>query len=345
MATIVTTELEVYKGTSAIQQNRIGQITEQGSPASVTLDSNNLTGGGIMPGCQYSVRARVTNDEQYTSDWTALRNFISQVAINWPELQGGVKDVHMQFSGGRWVLVLGDMDVKDDGSYSDEAGYICYDANAVTAANIRVRMYVNNVNNFNTAVYKEFDLDDLPGFIIANNELPGLGASFSFQENTTYYVWIAVTDNTSDATRLYVNPSRTTAATTYAPPVVTLGNPTHTYNSVGATASWSTNETVTGVVARCVDTGGGTIYEKNITGNSPQSILFTDGDVDANGNTVVINDNTTYRITVIVSTTSQTGQTYTDITTDQQSVSSVAITGVETTPTSALVHITYGTGV
>lgn len=343
MATIITTELEVYKGTSVIPGNLIKALTEQGSPASVILDDTSLDPGYLMPGCQYSVRARVTNDEQYTSDWTSLRNFITQVAINWPELQGGVKDIHMQYSGGRWVLVLGDMDVHDDGTYEDEAGYICYDASAVTAANIRVRMYVNNVNNFNTAVYKEFDLNNLPSFTIANNELPGLGAQFSFQENTTYYVWIAVTDNTSDVTRLYVNPSGATASTAYAPPVVTLSNPTHTYNSVGAVVSAQSSEQITGVQVRCVDLGGGTIFVKNLSATTqPQSFTFTDGDIDANGNTVVINDNTTYRVSAFVTTATQTASSYIDITTDQQAVSSVAISGVTVTPTSATVAITYG---
>lgn len=346
MANIVSTTLEVYKGTTVTPGNLLATLVESGSPASVVLDGTSLSPSSLMPGCQYSVRAKVLNDEQYESPFTALRNFITQVAINWPEEQVGmnvVKDVHMQFSGGRWVLVLGDMDVKDDGTYEDEAGYICYDTSAVTAANIRVRMYVNNVNNFNTAVYKEFDLGDLPGFAIANNELPGLGAQFSFQENTTYYVWIAVTDNTSDATRLYVNPSGATAATAYAPPVVTLSNPTHTYNSVGAVVSAQSSEQITGVQVRCVDTGGGTIFVKNLTATSqPQSFTFTNGDIDANGNTVVINDNTTYRVTATVTTATQNAQSFIDITTDQQAVSSVAITGVTTTPTSATVAITYG---
>ena len=98
MANIVQTELEVYSGTSAIAGNLLKALTLQNSPASVVLDGTSLSPSFLMPGCQYSVRARVTNDESYTSDWTALRNFITQVAINWPEtLVGGVmqKDIHM----------------------------------------------------------------------------------------------------------------------------------------------------------------------------------------------------------------------------------------------------------
>lgn len=344
---IVSTTLELYKS-ATVTGSPVKTINEQGSPAQVSLGA--VSAGAqdaLYPGSQYCVRARCTNDQAYTSDWTAARAFKTLISITWPETLGGATDVNLVQVNGEWTLNIGDITVDatgtDDGA---TAGTICYNGTDMSLGAVYV--YVNNTNNIGTAVRFTTDAQGVgQGYSITNAALTAVGAQFSFQENSTYYVWLGVTDDAQDATRTY-NTAVQTVSTGYAIPVVTISNPTHTYNSVGATVAVSSSEQITSVVAKLQATGGGTTYVKNLSTSSPQTVSFQNGDTDANSATVQIDPNTTYRLTIYAMTATYNtegtaGTAYTLITTDSQAVSTIAITSVDNiTPFAASVNLTYG---
>lgn len=344
--TITSTELEVYKGTTVVVGNRVQQKTESGSPATVNIGNASMGDtNALYPGTQYSVRARCTNSESYTSDWTSLYPFKTLISIAWAENQGGNPDVTLHQINGEWHLGVGDYTVIDDGTDDGTtAGSICYDSNAMSLDAIYV--YVNTTNNFSTAVRLTSDAQAMgQGYTITNTMLSAAGAQFTLQENSTYYVWLGVTDDAQTAARTYTT-SSASVTSGYAAPVISLTNPTHTYNSVGVTATITSTETLTSVTATVVPTGGGTTYTLAGSTSSPQTFTFTDGATDANGNTIVINPSTEYRLTVtVVTPTHPSTSNYTNITTDSQAVSSIAITSItNVTPASATVNLTYGSG-
>ena len=347
MATITSTTLEVYKGTSVIPGNLYLQKTEQGSPASISIGSLSLGGNDcLMPGSQYSVRARCTNSESYTSDWTALYPFKSLIAISWAERPGtGQPDVGLNQNSGEWRLYVGDYTVYDDGSEDGStSGVIAYDTNAMSLDAVYV--YVGTTNNISSAVRLTTDAQAIgQGYYVNNSMLSQAGAQFTFQGNSTYYVWLGVTDDAQTASRTYTT-SSVSVTSGAAAPVVTITNPTHTYNSVGATVNATSSETISSITATLTPTGGGTIYTKNLSTSSPQTVTFADGDTDAGGNTVSITPNTEYRLTIAVVTPSHPSTTAsTNITTDAQAVSTLAITSItNVTPSSATVNLTYGSG-
>ena len=347
MATITSTTLEVYKGTSVIPGNLYLQKTEQGSPASISIGSLSLGGNDcLMPGSQYSVIARCINSESYISDWTALYPFKTLISIKWAENGGGNPDVTLYQAGGEWRLGIGQYSSIDDGSDDGStAGTICYDSNIMSVDAAYV--YVNTTNNLSTAVRLVTDEQELTqtSYYVTNSMLSAAGAQFTLQENSTYYVWLGVTDDAQTASRTYTTSSASVTSGAAAP-VVTITNPTHTYNSVGATVNVTSSETISSITATLTPTGGGTIYTKNLSTSSPQTVTFADRDTDAGGNTVSIASNTEYRLTVtVVTPTHPSTSNYTNITTDSQAVSTIAINSVSNiSPSGATVNLVYGSG-
>lgn len=345
--TITSTELEVYKGTTVVVGNRVQQKTEVGSPATVNIGNASMGDtNALYPGSQYSVRARCTNSESYTSDWTTLYPFKTLISIKWAENGGGNPDVTLYQAGGEWRLGIGQYSSIDDGSDDGStAGTICYDSNIMSVDAAYV--YVNTTNNLSTAVRLVTDEQELTqtSYYVTNSMLSAAGAQFTLQENSTYYVWLGITDDAQTASRTYTT-SVATATSGYAAPAISLTNPTHTYNSAGVTATITSSETLSSVTATIVPTGGGTTYTLAGSTSSPQTFTFTDGATDANGNTIVINPSTEYRLTVtVVTPTHPSTSNYTNITTDSQAVSSIAITSITNiSPSSATVNLTYGSG-
>lgn len=348
MATITSTTLEVYKGTTVVPGNLYLQKTEQGSPASISIGSLSLGGNDcLMPGSQYSVRARCTNSESYTSDWTALYPFKSLISISWAERPGaiGQPDVSLNQNSGEWRLYVGDYTVYDDGTEDGtDAGVIAYDSNAMSLDAVYV--YVGTTNNISSAVRLTTDILNFEhDYFVNNSMLSQAGAQFTFQENTTYYVWLGVTDDTTDANRTYTTSSASVASGAAAP-VIDITNPTHTYNSVGATVNVTSSETISSITATLTPAGGGTTYTKNLSTASPQTVTFANGDTDAGGNTVTIASNTEYRLTITVATSSHPSTSaFRNITTDAQAVSTIAINSVSNiSPSGATVNLVYGSG-
>lgn len=350
--TITSTQIQVYKGLTATGSPAV-DTTEQGSPASVIVGNATLGGqGALLPGNQYCARARCTNSESYTSDWTSLRNFQTLASISFPEISGtGNVDLNIRQVAGVWNLLLGDVTAEGDGTYDGtDAGTICYDSSVMSIARVYVSIAdTSGQNPGGESLHVTTFYTDLQGigqgYSISETAMTSHGAQFNFEGNHTYYVWLGVTDNVSDPSRTYWTAAQA-VSTAIAQPVISITNPTHTYDSVGATVNVTTTETITSVTATIRPSGGGTTYTKNLSTASPQTVTFTDGETDSLGATVQINPSTTYTVTIEVVTPQHASTTASvQITTDSQAVSSIAITNITgITPSAATVVLTYGSG-
>ena len=307
MATIISTDVQVFSGTSATTQ--VGStITSQGSPASVNMDYSTL-GAYLSAGSQFCVRARCTNDEGFTSDWTAVYPFKTLIYTEIQTLQGGA------------------------GKLSPELTFT-YNSNALSVQSCGV--YVStSASGVNPTKFTTDEQGAGQGF-----DLDGL------QENTLYYVIPWVMDNLN---REYKGDwgSAESANTGFALPTVTVSNMATTYNSISGNLNVSTNDTLSSVYVDLWDQTGSTHYRFNkSTTTGTQTFTLTNGDTDSNGLTVVISPNTEYRVTVYATNTSGgTGSAVATATTAQQTTSTISISGVtDIEPQSATVLLSYGGG-
>ena len=309
MATIISTELKVYAGTTTSGSQIGNTITDStsGGPASVNLDYSSL-GAYLSPGEQYCVVARCTNDEQYTTDWTSPYAFKTLILAEIVTITGGNGRINPEMSF----------------TYNDQV-----------LSNIECGVYVST-NASGAGAVKKAASDEQEAE--QGWDITGLN------ENTTYYVVPFVKD---DLNREYVGDwsEAETVSTGYAVPVVTLSSITTTYNSISGNLNVSTNDTLSSVYIDLQATGGGTHYQFNKTATTgTQQFTLTNGDTDRNGATVVINPSTEYRIVVYATNTSGgIGNGTAVATTAAQSTATIQITSVTgITPSSATVNLSYG---
>ena len=307
MATIISTDVQVFSGTTATTQ--VGStITSQGSPASVNMDYSTL-GAYLSAGSQFCVRARCTNDEGFTSDWTAVYPFKTLIYTEIQTLQGGA------------------------GKLSPELTFT-YNSNALSVQSCGV--YVStSASGVNPTKFTTDEQGAGQGF-----DLNGL------QEDTLYYVIPWVMDNLNREYKPDWSAAES-ANTGFLAPTITVSNLSSTYNSISGNFSIATNDTLQTVYVDLWDQVGSTHYrfDKSLT-TGTQSFTLTNGDTDSNGLTVVINPNTEYRITVYARNTSgATGSAVGTVTTAQQTTSTISISGVtDIEPQSATVLLSYGSG-
>jgi len=311
MATIISTELKVYTGTTTAGTQVGNTITDStsGGPSSVNLNNSTL-GAYLSAGEQYCVVARCTNDESYTTDWTSPYPFKTLILAEIVTMTGG------------------------SGSISPEMSFT-YNSNVLTVSECGV--YISTNPSGAGAVKKAASDEQDAG---QGWHITGL------TENTTYYAVPFVKDNLN---REYVGAwsNASTANTGYNAPAVTISNTTTTYNSVSGNLSVSTNDTLSSVYIDVWPTGGQTHYRVNktaTTGN--QNFTITNGDTDSNGVTIVINPSTEIRLTVYATNTSGgSGSAVATVTTAAQSQATISITGIQdVTPNSAVVSLSYGGG-
>lgn len=311
MATIISTELKVYTGTTTAGTQVGNTITDStsGGPSSVNLNNSTL-GANLSAGEQYCVVARCTNDESYTTDWTSPYPFKTLILAEINTMTGG------------------------SGSISPEMSFT-YNSNVLTVSECGV--YISTNSSGAGAVKKAASDEQDAG---QGWQITGL------TENTTYYAVPFVKDNLN---REYVGAwsAAESANTGYNAPAVTISNTATTYNSVSGNLSVSTNDTLSSVYIDVWPTGGQTHYRVNktaTTGN--QNFTITNGDIDSNGQTIVINPSTEIRLTVYATNTSGgSGSAMATVTTAAQSQATISITGVQdVTPNSAVVSLSYGSG-
>lgn len=309
MANITTTECKVYSDTTGSKQ--VGTtITIQGSPSTINLNSTTL-GLNLSAGSQYSVQVRCTNDEGYTTDWTALYPFKTLILATLTDLQGAVGTLEPSIS---CTYTNGVVSVADVGVY--------------------VSTNASGTNAVKCSGHDEQNVGQ--GYTITG-----------LLENTTYYVVPYVVD---DLGREYVDDwaNADSANTGYAAPTVTISNVAYTYNSISGNVLVSTNDTLSRVKLSIIPTGGGGSYQyKTLTATTgTQSWSVTDGDLDDSGNAITVSPSTEYRIQIeAVNTHGGTGSAQTTVTTAAQASSTISITGVTNiTPNSATVGLSYGSG-
>ena len=311
MATIISTELKVYTGTTTAGTQVGTTITDsnQGGPYSVNLNNTTL-GTNLSAGEQYCVVARCTNNENYTTDWTAPYPFKTLIlgVINTITGGNGRISAQMNFTYNKEVLTVSECGV-----------YVSTNASGADA----VRKPASH------------EQEATRGF-----EITGL------TENTTYYVVPFVRDNLN---REYVGSwsDAESANTGYNVPTITISNTATTYNSVSGNLNVETNDTLSEVYIDVWPTGGETHYRINksaTTGN--QNFTITDGDTDSNGVAININPSTEIKLTVYATNTSGgTGSAQATVTTAAQSTATISITGIQdVTPNSAVVTLSYGVG-
>ncbi|MBR3467155.1 MAG: hypothetical protein IKH15_08065 [Bacteroidales bacterium] len=306
MAQIISTSVQVYSGTTATTQ--VGQtITVQGSPASVALDVSTL-GVALSPGSQYCTRAQCSNDEQYTTPWTAPYPFKTLILAEFSEITGGC------------------------GNISPEMLFT-YDSSVLSVSECGIYVSTNASGSNPTKIAASDEQQAGQGWEID-----------TLNENTTYYCIPFVTD--SDG-RTYMAPwsDAESVNTSYRAPVISIANVATTYNSVSANASISTNDTLQGARVTLQAVGGGPVYTKNLTASTgTQNFTFTDGETDAGGQTVSVQPNMQYRLVVYGQNTSGcSGSGTGTATTPPQAEASIAITSVTNiTPVSAQVNLSYG---
>lgn len=308
MATITQTEVEVYTGTSHSTGTIVGtKITQSGGPASVNLNLSTL-GVNLLPGMQYCVRARCTNSEEYTTDWTVDYAFKTLILAEIVSVTGGHSNIHPTLM-------------------------FTYDTHALTVSDCGV--YVStNASGTNAQQYSAGD-----------EQTAGQGWDIPLTENTTYYVIPYVLDDLGREYRGDWSDAET-VSTGYADPTVTISNVTTTYNNVSGNVTVTTNATLSSVVLKIQATGGGTEYTKTLTAQTGvQAWSVTNGDLDDTSATIVINPSTEYRVTIMATDNGGQHGTATAIaTTAAQSGATIAITSVSNiTPSSAVVNLTYGT--
>lgn len=308
MASIIETQIQVFTGLTPVTQ--VGStITSVGSPASVNLDVSTL-GLALSPGSQYNVRARCTNDEQYTTPWTSPSyTFKTLILAEFTSLLGGCGNLSPE------MLFTYDSNVL---SVSECGMYVSTNASGANATKI---------------VCTGGEQEAGQGWVVS-----------TLNENTNYYCVAYVVDSDGrEFCEAWADAEQ--ANTSYRAPVVTISNIATTYNGITANAHIATNDTLSGAYVTLQATGGGTLYRKNLSNTvGTQTISFEDGDTDYQGNTITISPSTEYRLTVYSTNTSGcSGNGQAVATTAAQAQASIAITSVTNiTPVSAQVNLSYG---
>lgn len=309
MATITQTQIEVYLGASGAGAKVGNTITKQGSPANVNLNSTEL-GVALNAGTQYSVKARCTNSDSVTSDWTAFYNFKTLIFAEILTISGG------------------------NASISPELQFT-YNSNDISIDSCGI--YISTNSSGANAVKKTAsdDQEAEQGWTITG-----------LTENTTYYCVPWVRDNLN---REYVGDwsEAETVNTGYGNPTVVISNVATTTDTISGNVTITTNDTLASAYIDLWPTGGQTHYRINLSNTTGlQTFSISNGDTDAQGNTISIQPSTEYRITVYAQNTSGgIGSDMATCTTAQAVPSTIAITGVDSiTPTSAVVNLSYGGG-
>ena len=308
MATITQTEIELYLGANGTGAKVGNTITKQGSPASVNLNSTEL-GVALNAGTQYSVKARCTNSDSVTSDWTAFYNWKTLIFAELITVSAANDVINVE-------------------------GQLTYNQNDISVDSCGVYISTNasgaNATKYTAGGQQEF----------------GQWAISGFAENTTYYIIPWVRDNLN---REYVGDwsEAESVNTGYFAPTVTISNVATTTTNISGNVTIASNDTLSGAYIDLWATGGQTHYHINLNATTGlQTFSISNGDTDRDGNVISITPSTEYRITIYATNTSgHTGSDIATCTTAQAVPSTIAITGVDSiTPTSAVVNLSYGGG-
>ena len=316
MATIVSTELKVYAGTTASGSQIGNTITDltSGGPTHINIDYAHL-GAYLSPGEQYCAVVRCTNDEAYTTSWVPDPPYPFKTHIL-PEI--------VTVSNGCGRLYV-------DMSYT-------YNPQVITNRECGVYVSTNasGANAQRIATNNEQETTQ-------SWELTGL------LEHQDYYLIPFVVDDIGEWAPQW-SEAEGPINTLYKAPTFTFpSEPTTTYNSISVSFNVSTNDTLSSVYVTLQPTGGGAAYRINRTATTGNhSFTITNGQTDDSNpsQTIVINPSTEYRIRFYaVNTSGCTGNDQKTVTTSSQATETITITSISNIePTSARANLSYGNG-
>lgn len=307
MATITQSEVEIYLGAGSTIGSKVGN-TIVTSGASTAIQANATTlGVNLAPGTQYSARARCTNSEEYTSEWTNYYSFKTLAQANYV-------------------------------SKSATSNSITFCGEIVTTAAVTVTECGFYYSTSETGV----NAVKVPGTPQEYGQ-PGITAT-GLTEHTMYYMIPYAKD--SDGREYKDDWANCEEIMTSYSQATINQDLTATYNSVASDFDIGSTTAITAITATLQAVGGGDTYTIDCDPSMPtNSVNFVNGDDDSEGETITILPNTAYRVTIAVTNSAGDTTNSATITTQQQEVSTIAISSISNiTPNSCTVNLTFGSG-
>lgn len=309
MAEITSTEVKVYLKTKS-DSTLVGTITLDGEQASVFMGLSTL-GKNLNPGSKHYAEARCTNSDSFTSEWSNLFPFTTLI-------KGIINS----------LTVESDMVVVDDFELE-------YDDEDITPATIYLE-YSEYATGQDAVELEYRDLTAVSG------------AKITLGQNKTYYFNWKVLDSEERTSQ----GDWTNAYQIFVPfikPVIAVDEVGSKLDAVSTTFRVTSSDVLSVKEVGLRLAGSETtlyVYDmQNFTDGSLQSMTFTTGATDRDGNTIEILPNTTYELVYEATNSAGTTVVTQTTTTPAQAESSVTITGVsDITTNSATVNLTYGTG-
>lgn len=224
MAEILTTQIQIFtgSGTETLKYDE----TLNGSPASYEIVD-------INAGQLYTVRARVTTDEEYTSDWSTLKTFTTMIDPYIGSLTADNGDI---------VLATGDVE---------------YNPEFVTP--VRLQLLVSK--NSGGSDFVDYAVDSVETWESGTFRVRDM------DQNTTYYVVGRVVDSLD---RTWTTPWNEAVSITmpYLPPVITANLGEVSYTSVAATAAVTSVAAVTMINVALKDVASGEFVDSKLLDTS-----------------------------------------------------------------------------
>lgn len=309
MAEITSTEVKVYLKTKS-DSTLVGTITLDGEQTSVFMGLTTL-GRNLNPGSKHYAEARCTNSDNFTSEWSNLFPFTTLI-------KGIINS----------LTVESDMVVVDDFELE-------YDNEDITPATIYLE-YSEYATGQDAVELEYRDLTAVSG------------AKITLGQNKTYYFNWKVLDSEertsqgdwANAYQIFVP---------FIKPVIVPEEVGSKLDAVSTTFRVTSSDVLSVKEVGLRLAGSETtlyVYDmQNYTDGSLQSMTFTTGATDRDGNTIEILPNTTYELVYEATNSAGTTVVTQTTTTPAQAESSVTITGVsDITMNSATVNLSYGTG-
>lgn len=294
MAEILTTQIQIYTGSGT--ETLKHEETLNGSPASYEVVD-------LAAGQLYTMRARVTTDEQYTSDWSTVKTFTTMIDPYIGSLQADNGDI---------VLATGDIE---------------YNPDFVTP----VRMELLVSKNSGGSDYVAYAVDSVETWESGTFRIKDM------DQNTTYYAVGRVVDSLD---RTWTTPWNEAIPVTmpYLPPVVTANLGEISYTSVAATAAVTSVAAVTMINVALKDVASGEFVDSLTLDNSKingetQQFSFTGLTPDTQYQIVIETKNSAGPATTTLD--------FTTLAQEQTTITISEFTDI--TPRSATANISYGT--
>lgn len=304
--TITQTEVKIYLKTKS-NDRLVGTITLEGEQTNVFAGLSTL-GQVLNPGSKYYAEARCTNSDNYISEWSNLFPFVTLI-------NGIINSLTVESD----VINVQDFELE-------------YDSEDITPTAIYL-------------MYSEYATGKDAAELSYRDETAINGAKIQVGQNKTYYFNWKVVDSEervsqgdwADAYEIFVP---------YLKPIITVDEVVSKLDAVSTTFRLTSADVLSVREVGLRLAGSETMLYvfdmQNITDGSLQSMTFSTGQTDRDGNTVTIAPNTTYELVYEATNSAGTTIVTQTTTTPAQAQSGVTITSVsDITTNSAVVNLEY----